>query len=110
LTFYSSNPLIHLIQLFFYSQLSKSFVRKCAVEQLTKLFATLLEKKRLFLLNEAELKMYDEAELSEKAKAKLNAEEKYKVWIFKRYNDFKEIIITGLEGIEASQSEAFKVT
>ncbi len=54
--------------------------------------------------------MYDEAELSEKAKAKLNAEEKYKVWIFKRYNDFKEIIISGLEGIEASQSEAFKVT
>jgi len=89
---------------------SKSYVRKYAVEQLTKLFATLLDKKRLFLLNKAELKMYDETELSEKAKAKLNAEEKYKVWIFKRYNDFKDVILSGLENNENNQSEPFKVS
>ena len=45
--------------------------------------------------------------MTEETKAKMNAEEKYRVWIFSRYIDFKEVLVSGLE--DSDNSEAVKV-
>jgi len=103
----NSNQLIELLK---FTSSNKNYVKKSATEELVKVFGTLLEKKKLILLSEVELKSFDESQLSEEAKAKLNAEEKYRVWIFRRYVDFKEILISGLETNETNGSEIVKIT
>jgi hypothetical protein len=46
-----------------------------------------LREKKFTTLNETELKHY------ESSSNKLNAEEQYRLWMHKRYTDFKELMI-----------------
>lgn len=100
----NSNQLIELLKS---TSSNKNYVKKAAVEGLAKIFNNFLVKKKLVLLNEAEQKIYDETNMTEETKAKMNAEEKYRVWIFSRYIDFKEVLVSGLE--DSDNSEAVKL-
>lgn len=79
-------------------------MKKASIETLAKLFETLLAKKKLVLLSENELK-----NLEDSTNPKVNAEDKYRVWIFKRYIDFKEVLVNELEEAESTSSEVIKV-
>ena len=80
-------------------------MKKASIEALTRLFETLLTKKKLVLLNENELK-----NLEDTTNPKVNAEDKYRIWLFKRFIDFKEVLVNELEETEATASELIKLT
>jgi hypothetical protein len=75
-----------------------------ALNELSKLFEELLQKKRLVLLSSAQIKLADEDKNNS-----LNAEEKYRVWLFKRYVDYKELLIACIENEDKCHSDSIKV-
>lgn len=98
----NANKLIELLK---FTSSNKGYVKKASFETLTKLFETLLDKKKLVLLSENELNS-----LEDSTNPKINAEDKYRVWIFKRYIDFKEVLVSELEEAESTSSEVIKLT
>ena len=63
----------------------------------------MIEKKRLILLNASQVKLADDG------KDVLNAEEKFRVWLFKRYLDFKELLVSCLENEDKSSGDSVKI-
>jgi hypothetical protein len=82
----------------------KASVQIKAINELTKIFEVLLQKKRLVLLNSTQIKQADDDKNNS-----LNAEEKYRVWLFKRYVDFKELLVSCIENEEKCHSDSIKV-
>jgi hypothetical protein len=91
--------------LFFCKSNKKASVQIKAINELTKIFEVLLQKKRLVLLNSTQIKQADDDKNNS-----LNAEEKYRVWLFKRYVDFKELLVSCIENEEKCHSDSIKVT
>lgn len=63
-----------------------------------------MHKNRLVLLSSTQLQLADND-----TNNTLNAEEKYRVWLFKRYIDYKELLISSLINEEKCQSDSIKI-
>jgi outer membrane lipoprotein-sorting protein len=66
---------------------SKSNIRLKSLNTLGKVFKSFLAKKWLSLLNASEIELY------ENSSKKLNADEEYRLWMNKRYMEYKNILL-----------------
>lgn len=98
----NSNLLIDLLK--YASSNKKASVQIKALNELSKVFEEFLQKKRLILLSSDQINLADEDKNNS-----LNAEEKYRVWLFKRYVDYKELLIACIENEDKCHSDSIKV-
>ena len=69
------------------------------MNSLSKIFVFYLKEKRFELLDQEQLNLYEKSD-------KLNADEKYRLWMNKRYNDYKELLIDYLNGEQKSSRKS----